>query len=70
MCLANIFFIMVNSYFSVVLMPFLLFYYTYCFVLRCKDMSKENSEGKKMIEKRKIPRLFDKSQIIGGLNRI
>lgn len=33
-------------------------------------MSKENSEGKKMIEKRKIPRLFDKSQIIGGLNRI
>lgn len=55
MCLANIFFIMVNSYFSVVLMPFLLFYYTYCFVLRCKDMSKENSEDKKNDRKKENP---------------
>lgn len=55
MCLANIFFIMVNSYFSVVLMPFLLFYYTYGFVLRCKDMSKENSEGKKNDRKKENP---------------
>ena len=55
MCLANIFFIMVNSYFSVVLMLFLLFYYTYCFVLRCKDMSKENSEDKKNDRKKENP---------------
>lgn len=55
MCLANIFFIMVNSYFSVVLMPFLLFYYTYGFVLRCKDMSKENSEDKKNDRKKENP---------------
>lgn len=55
MCLANIFFIMVNSCFSVVLMPFLLFYYTYCFVLRCKDMSKENSEDKKNDRKKENP---------------
>jgi hypothetical protein len=46
---------MVNSYFSVVLMPFLLFYYTYGFVLRCKDMSKENSEGKKNDRKKENP---------------
>ena len=46
---------MVNSYFSVVLMPFLLFYYTYCFVLRCKDMSKENSEDKKNDRKKENP---------------
>ena len=55
MCLVNIFFIMVNSYFSVFLMPFLLFYYTYCFVLRCKDMSKENSEDKKNDRKKENP---------------
>ena len=55
MCLANIFFIMVNSYFSVVLMPFLLVCYTYCFVLRCKDMSKENSEDKKNDRKKENP---------------
>ena len=46
---------MVNSCFSVVLMLFLLFYYTYCFVLRCKDMSKENSEGKKNDRKKENP---------------
>ena len=55
MYLANIFFIMVNSCFSVVLMLFLLFYYTYCFVLRCKDMSKENSEDKKNDRKKENP---------------
>ena len=55
MCLANIFFYNGKFIFSVVLMPFLLFYYTYCFVLRCKDMSKENSEEKKNDRKKRNP---------------
>ena len=55
MCLANIFYNGKFMFFSVVLMPFLLFCYTYCFVLHCKDMSKENSEGKKNDRKKENP---------------
>ena len=52
------------------LMPLLPFIIPIVLFYTAKICQKKIVYVRKMIEKRKIPRLFDKCQIIGGLNRI